>query len=181
MLLVAIGGLVVNLIGVKLLSDSSDGSLNAKAAYLEVMSDLLGSVAVIVASVVIMFTGWTVVDPIVSGLIGLMILPRTWKLIKDCVHILMEGTPARVDLEKLRTSIAAIDGVLDVHDLHVWTITSGRDAFTAHVLIDETANPDLVLGEISKLAKEQFGLHHTTLQMEQKDCKPKDAACAAVT
>lgn len=181
MLLVAVGGLVVNLIGVKLLSDASDGSLNAKAAYLEVMSDLLGSVAVIAASLIIMFTGWTIVDPIVSGLIGLMIVPRTWKLIKDCVHILMEGTPDGVNLEKLQSSIMAVEGVLDVHDLHVWTITSGRDALTAHVLIDEAVDPDILLAKISRIAQEEFGLHHSTLQVEQKNCKSDEASCDKVT
>jgi len=177
MLLVAIGGLVINLIGAKLLSSSSDNSLNAKAAYLEVMSDLLGSVAVIIASIVIMFTGWTIVDPIVSGLIGLMILPRTWKLIKDCVHILMEGTPDHVSLEKLRSSILAVKGVIDVHDLHVWTITSGRDALSAHILVDENANADAILSEITRVAQEDFNLHHSTLQVEQKDCKSHEGTC----
>lgn len=181
MLFVAIGGLVVNLIGAKLLSSSSDNSLNAKAAYLEVMGDLLGSVAVIVASIVIMFTGWTVVDPIVSGLIGLMILPRTWKLIKDCVHILMEGTPDHVSLEKLRSSILALKGVVDVHDLHVWTITSGRDALSAHVLVDENANADAILTEITRIAQEDFNLHHSTLQVELKDCKSHEGTCGELT
>ena len=181
MLLVAIGGLVINLIGAKLLSGSSDNSLNAKAAYLEVMSDLLGSVAVIIASIVIMFTGWTVVDPIVSGLIGLMILPRTWKLIKDCVHILMEGTPENVSLEKLRSSILAVKGVVDVHDLHVWTITSGRDALSAHILVDENVSADAVLTEVTRIAQEDFNLHHSTLQVEQKDCKSHEATCGELT
>ncbi len=177
MLVVAIGGLVVNLIGAKLLASSSAESLNAKAAYLEVMSDLLGSAAVIVASLVIMFTGWTIIDPIVSGLIGLMILPRTWKLIMDCVHILMEGTPSHVNLQKLRGSILAVKGVLDVHDLHVWTITSGRDALSAHVLIDKNANPDQVLTEITHIAQHDFELHHSTLQVEQAECKSQDGTC----
>lgn len=177
MMLVAIGGLVVNLIAAKLLHSSAGDSLNAKAAYLEVVSDLLGSAAVIVASLIIMFTGWTIVDPIVSGLIGLMILPRTWKLITDCVHILMEGTPSHVNLEQLRTSILKVRGVMDVHDLHVWTITSGRDALSAHVLIDKNANPDAVLTEITHIAQHDFELHHSTLQVEQAECKSHDGTC----
>lgn len=177
MLLVAIGGLVVNLIAARLLHSHSGDSLNAKAAYLEVMSDLLGSAAVIVASLIIMYTGWTIVDPIVSGLIGLMIIPRTWKLIGDCVHILMEGTPSRVNLEKLRASILKVRGVMDVHDLHVWTITSGRDALSAHVVVDQNANSDRVLTEITHIVQHDFELHHSTLQIEQAECKSLDGIC----
>lgn len=177
MLLVAVGGLVVNLISAKLLSSSSSDSLNAKAAYLEVMSDMLGSAAVIAASLIIMFTGWTIIDPIVSALIGLMILPRTGKLIRDCVHILMEGTPDHVNLEKLRSAILTVKGVMDVHDLHVWTITSGRDALSAHVVVDRNADPDAVLKEITHLVQHDFNLHHSTLQVEQAECKSHDGTC----
>ena len=171
MLAVAIGGLIVNLISMKLLAGSSDNSLNAKAAYLEVLGDLLGSVAVIVASLIIMFTHWTPADPIVSGFIGLMILPRTWTLIRECVHILMEGTPAHVDLQKLRDKLSSVSGVKNVHDLHVWTITSGRDAISAHVLIDDTRPPDDVLREVTAIAFSEFNLPHSTLQVEQNECK----------
>ena len=180
MLFVAIGGLVVNLIGAKLLYGSAGDSLNAKAAYLEVMSDMLGSAAVIAASLIIMFTGWTVVDPIVSGLIGLMIIPRTGKLIKDCVHILMEGTPNHVNLEQLRSAILKVRGVMDVHDLHVWTITSGRDALSAHILVDRNANPDAVLKEITHIVQHDFNLHHSTLQVEQAECKSEDGTCIEI-
>jgi len=171
MLAVAVGGLVVNLIAVKVLTGSSENSLNAKAAYLEVLGDLLGSVAVIIASLVIMFTDWKLADPIVSGLIGIMILPRTWTLIRECIHILMEGTPAHVDLEKLRDKLSSVSGVKNVHDLHVWTITSGRDAISAHVLIDETRPPDDVLREVTSIALSEFNLPHSTLQVEQNECK----------
>lgn len=177
MLAVAIGGLVVNLIAIKLLSGSSENSLNAKAAYLEVLGDLLGSVAVIIASLVILFTGWKVADPIVSGLIGLMILPRTWTLIRECIHILMEGTPEHVDIQKLTERLMSVKGVINVHDLHVWTITSGRDAISAHIRIDETANPNDVLSEISTIAQSEFNLPHSTLQIEQKACKAEVSAC----
>lgn len=178
MLAVAIGGLVINLIAAKLLSASSDNSLNAKAAYLEVMGDLLGSIAVIAASLIIMYTGWTLVDPIVSGFIGLMIIPRTWKLIKECIHILMEGTPDHISLQKLRDSLMSVKGVIDVHDLHVWTITSGRDALSAHVLIDQNAQPDTVLSEMSRILQEDFNLHHSTLQVEQTECKSEEGTCS---
>lgn len=177
MLAVAIGGLVINLLAVKLLSSSSENSLNAKAAYLEVLGDLLGSVAVIIASLVIMFTGWTVADPIVSGLIGLMILPRTWTLIGECIHILMEGTPAHVDIQKLVERIMSVKGVVNVHDLHVWTITSGRDAISAHIRIDENAQPEEILRQSSAIAQSEFNLPHSTLQIEQKDCHSEEFSC----
>lgn len=177
MMLVAIGGLIVNVIAAKLLHSHAGDSLNTNAAYLEVVSDLLGSAAVIIASIIIMFTGWTIIDPIVSGLIGLMILPRTWKLITNCVHILMEGTPSHVNLEQLRASMLKIRGVMDVHDLHVWTITSGRDALSAHVVIDRNANADALLTEITHIAQHEFGLHHSTIQVEQAECKSQDGTC----
>jgi cobalt-zinc-cadmium efflux system protein len=174
---VAVGGLVINLIAMKLLSSSTDNSLNAKAAYLEVLGDLLGSVAVIIASLVIMFTGWKLADPLVSGFIGLMILPRTWTLIRECVHILMEGTPAHIDIQKLKERLTSVVGVLNVHDLHVWTITSGRDAISAHILVEETVQPDAILSAISDIAQAEFNLHHSTLQIEQKECKSEQWAC----
>lgn len=178
MLAVAVGGLVINLIAIKILAGSSENSLNAKAAYLEVLGDLLGSVAVIIASLIIMFTGWKIADPLVSGFIGLMILPRTWTLIRDCVHILMEGTPAHVDVQKLKERLASVGGVLNVHDLHVWTITSGRDAISAHVLVDDTVQPDAILSTISGIAQSEFNLHHSTLQVEQKECKSEQWVCS---
>ncbi len=177
MLGVAVGGLVVNLIAIKLLSGSSENSLNAKAAYLEVLGDLLGSVAVIIASLVIMFTGWKVADPIVSSLIGLMILPRTWTMIRECIHILMEGTPEHVDMKKLTERLMSVKGVINVHDLHVWTITSGRDAMSAHIRIDENAIPNVVLNEISMIAQSEFNLRHSTLQIEQQECNSEEWAC----
>lgn len=181
MLAVAIGGLIINIIAAKLLSGSSDNSLNAQAAYLEVLGDLLGSAAVIVASLIIMFTHWMMIDPIVSGLIGLMILPRTWKLIKECIHILMEGTPDHISLQKLHEKLMSVKGVVDVHDLHVWTITSGRDALSAHVLIDQSANPDETLSEISRIAQTEFNLTHSTVQVEQTECKSEEGSCTTIS
>lgn len=177
MLIVACGGLVVNLVSMKLLSPSSEHSINARAAYLEVFGDMLGSAAIIIAGLIIMFTGWSIVDPIVSGLIGLMIVPRTWGLIKECVHILMEGTPARIELKKLRTRICSVSGIVDLHDLHVWTLTSSKDAMSAHVIVSAEANEDQVLQRITEIARDEFDLHHTTIQVERLSCKTKGDTC----
>ncbi|MBZ0188941.1 MAG: cation diffusion facilitator family transporter, partial [Candidatus Obscuribacterales bacterium] len=177
MLIVAIGGLILNLVAMRLLAPASGHSLNIKAAYLEVLADMLGSVAVIAASLIIMFTGWTVIDPIVSALIGLMIVPRTWLLIKECVHILMEGTPSRIELDELRAAIIAVDGVVDLHDLHVWTITSSKDAMSAHAVINKSADVDVVLASILEITRERFQLHHSTVQVERVECTVSEPAC----
>ena len=161
----------------RLLAGGSSESLNVQGAYFEVLSDMLGSIGVILAALVIMFTGWTLADPIIGAGIGLFIVPRTWRLLKQAMHILMEGTPSHVNLEQLRASMLKIRGVMDVHDLHVWTITSGRDALSAHVVIDKNANADALLTEITHIAQHDFGLHHSTIQVEQAECKSQDGTC----
>jgi cobalt-zinc-cadmium efflux system protein len=180
MLFVACGGLVLNLISMKLLAPSSEHSINARAAYLEVLGDMLGSAAVIGASILIWLTGWTFIDPIISGLIGLMIFPRTWSLLKECVHILMEGTPARIELNKLRAAITRVPGIVDLHDLHVWTLTSSKDAMSAHVLVSDDSDVDKVLSQITEIARNEFDLHHTTIQVERVACKAKGDICPPV-
>ncbi|MBI4534504.1 MAG: cation transporter, partial [Candidatus Melainabacteria bacterium] len=125
----------------------------------------------LVASITIMITQWYMADPLISGLIGLMILPRTWALVSECTNILMEGAPGHVDLGQLRLSMLKVKGVVDVHDIHVWTITSGLDAMSAHVTIADKSPADEVLSEITRIAQDDFGLHHTTIQVEQVECK----------
>ncbi|MBM3650007.1 MAG: cation transporter, partial [Alphaproteobacteria bacterium] len=139
MLAVAVVGLAVNFTSMMLLAAGSKESLNVKGAYFEVMSDMLGSVGVIVAALVVMFTGWRLADPIVGAGIGLFIVPRTWALLKQAVHILMEGTPPEIDLGLLERALKDIPGVISVHDLHVWTITSGLDAMSCHLVIADMA------------------------------------------
>lgn len=177
MLVVAILGLGVNLLAMRILAPASGQSLNMKAAYLEVLADMLGSVAVIGASILIMLTGWTAIDPIVSAVIGLAIVPRTWLLVKQCVHILMEGTPSRIELDELRSAILAVPGVVDLHDLHVWSITSRRDAMSAHAVIVRSVAAEQVLTAITDLARERFDLHHTTIQVESRECSVSQEAC----
>lgn len=178
MLIVALLGLVVNLISFKLLHGVSKDSVNMKAAYLEVMSDLLATVGVIVAALIMLTTGWYMADPIISALIGLMILPRTWNLLKECVNVLMEGTPGHIDLASLRSAMLAVPGVVEMHDLHVWTITSGRDAMSGHVTINKDVPAEGVLSEITRIAQDEFGINHTTFQVEETECKRTGDSCA---
>ncbi len=168
MLAVAVTGLVVNLIGMKLLSGGSSESINVKGAYFEVMSDMLGSLGVIVAAIVVMATGWTLVDPLIGAGIGLFIVPRTWILLRQAVHILMEGTPPEVDLVLLERKLSAIPGVVAVHDLHVWTITSGLDAMSGHLVLADMAGARDALVAARALLGQEFGITHVTIQTEDQ-------------
>ncbi|SFD32706.1 cobalt-zinc-cadmium efflux system protein [Bosea sp. CRIB-10] len=168
MLAVAVVGLCVNLVSMKLLSGGSSESLNVKGAYFEVLSDMLGSLGVIVAAIVVMATGWTIVDPIVGAGIGLFIVPRTWSLLKQAVHILLEGTPPEIDLRLLEAKLSAVPGVVAVDDLHVWTITSGLDAMSCHLVVDDMAKSAAVLTAASAAMRSEFGLTHTTIQIEDE-------------
>ena len=134
-----------------------------KSAYLEVMGDLLGSVAVIAGALIIRFTGLTWVDPVLGALIGLWVLPRTWTLLKASVNVLMEGVPEGVDLDALRAELAALPGVTEVHDLHVWSVTSGEHTLTAHLVA--AAPGGALLAQVHQVA-ERYGLEHSTVQLE---------------
>jgi cobalt-zinc-cadmium efflux system protein len=169
MLAVALLGLGANAASLLLLRDAQHLSLNMRGAYLEVMGDLAGSVAVIVAAVVIALTGWLPADPIASVLIGLLILPRTVRLLRDALDILLEATPKGVNLDDLRRHIVEAPGVADVHDLHAWTITSGMNVVSAHVVLDETADPPAVLDELCRCLSGDFDIEHSTFQLESSD------------
>ena len=140
MLAVASAGLVVNLVGMRLLRDASGESLNMKGAYFEVLSDMLTSIGVIIAGLIMLTTGWYYADPLISAGIGLFILPRTWKLLREATGVLLEGTPADVDIDAVRRTITALPGVAAVHDLHAWTLTSGTNALSAHIVAGAEAN-----------------------------------------
>lgn len=171
MLLVAILGLIVNLIAMKLLQAGAGESLNMKGAYLEVWSDMLGSLGVIAGALLIRFTGWTVVDPIIAVLIGLWVLPRTWTLLREAGHVLMQGVPSGVDLDEIRDAMAAQSGVATVHDLHVWALGSKEPILTAHVLLaDATADADAVRVAMATMLRERFDIEHATLQVETRHC-----------
>ena len=175
MLAVALVGLAVNLASMKLLAAGSSESLNVKGAYFEVMSDMLGSLGVIVAALVVMFTGWRLADPIIGAGIGLFIVPRTWGLLRQAVHILMEGTPPEIDVSLLDAAIREVPGVRAVHDLHVWTLTSGLDALSAHVVVDDMAEARRVLAAVNALLASRFGLAHTTIQVEDQALRDAEA------
>jgi cobalt-zinc-cadmium efflux system protein len=168
MLAVATVGLLVNLASMKLLAAGSSVSLNVKGAYFEVMSDMLGSLGVIIAALVVMFTGWRLADPIIGAGIGLFIVPRTWSLLRQTVHILMEGTPPEIDMVLLERRLKEIPGVTAVHDLHVWTITSGSDSMSCHLVIADMARAGETLRAANEAMKGTFGLTHTTIQVEDQ-------------
>ena len=169
MLVVASVGLVVNIISFRLLTSGAKESLNVKGAYLEVLSDLLGSVGVIIGAIVITVTGFRYVDAIVAAAIGLFILPRTWQLMRQALRIIMEVAPPGVDIDAATRDLAAIPGVLEVHDLHIWTLTSGMEAATVHVMIDDEADWHAVLDQSRQLLAERYGVTHPTIQLDPAD------------
>ena len=178
MLVIASIGLIVNLISIRLLSGGQTDSLNVKGAYLEVWSDLLGSIGVIVGAVVIQLTGWSWVDPLVAVAIGLWVLPRTWILLKDSLNILLEGVPEGIDLEEVEQAMLAVPGVLGVHDLHVWALTTGKTSLTAHVVYDQTYSPeDALMPALQTVLANRFRVVHTTLQCETKPCARQPQGC----
>jgi cobalt-zinc-cadmium efflux system protein len=177
MLAIAVGGLVVNLVGMRLLHAASSESLNVKGAFLEVFSDLLGSIGVIVAASVIYLTGWTMADPLISALIGLFILPRTWGLLKTVIDVLLEATPRWVDVSRMQHAIEGVAGVASVHDLHVWTITSGFVAMSGHIQARGRSSED-VLHDVQDIVRDRFGIEHATLQVEAADHADGGACCS---
>lgn len=170
MLLVAIGGLAVNLISTRLLAGGSRESLNVRGAYLEVLSDLLGSVAVILGAGLIYFTGWNWIDPLLGALIGLWVLPRTWTLLSASANILLEGVPEGVDLRRLQSELESLPGVQGVHDLHVWALTQGENSLSVHLVSDAPAfaldAPAFALIEQAREVAERHGVEHVTVQLE---------------
>lgn len=179
MLAIAIVGLAVNLAGMRLLSGDASSNLNVKGAYLEVWADALGSVGVIIAALIVTFTGWTRADPIVAVLIALWVLPRTWTLFKQSVNVLLEGVPEGMDLSAIDSRLRDVAGVRDVHELHIWSVGSGKTSLTAHLILDDAqSNVQRVLNDANELLRRDFGLTHTTLQAELEHCDPHGSDCA---
>lgn len=176
MLVIAAIGLVVNLVSMLLLRSGSSESLNVKGAYLEVWSDLLGSIGVIAAALVIRFTGWTWVDSLVAAGIGVWVLPRTWVLLKESINILLQGVPEGINIKKLENALGGIPGVTDLHSLHVWALTSNRNVISAHIVIDSTVTEERrVMEAATELVTHDFGIAHSTIQIEVAG---SDAQCA---
>ncbi len=176
MLLVAFLGLVVNLIAVQLLHAGAAHSLNMRGAYLEVLSDLVGSALVIVAALVIRYTGWEGIDPLVAVAIGLWVLPRGWALLSESVNILLEGVPRGVALNELRSDLAALPNVAEVHDLHLWAITSGQASLTAHLRVADWPRDGALL-EAARAVARKHGVDHTNFQIERDACSENGADC----
>jgi cobalt-zinc-cadmium efflux system protein len=166
LLVVALIGLAVNLVGMGLLQRGAGESLNVRGAYLEVFGDAASSAAVIVAGVIILLTGWSIADPLASGAIALLILPRTWSLLRQAVNVLLEGAPPHLDVNEIETALCAADGVRRVHDLHVWTLTSGREAMSVHVVVGPDTSADKMLEQLHVILHARFGIDHTTIQIE---------------
>jgi cation diffusion facilitator family transporter len=170
MLGVAVLGLVVNVGSLLLLHSGQGESLNTRGAYLEVVGDALGSVAVIVAAVVITTTGWTGADVVASFAVGALVLPRAWSLLREAFDVLLEAAPKGVDLDQVRAHVLGVSGVIDVHDLHAWTITSGLPVLSAHVVVSEEALADghggRVLDALGSCLGHHFDLAHCTFQLE---------------
>ncbi|HEX9126194.1 MAG TPA: cation diffusion facilitator family transporter [Methylomirabilota bacterium] len=167
-LVVAVAALGVNLLAAWLLHAGASESLNVRSAYLEVMGDALSSGAVIAAAAVILVTGWTAADALASAAIGLLILPRTYALLKQAVNVLLEGVPAHLDLAEIEGALRGARGVKRVHDLHVWTLTSGREAMSAHVEVEPGTPPSRILDELHVVLHARFGIDHTTIQIENE-------------
>jgi cobalt-zinc-cadmium efflux system protein len=172
MLAVAIIGLIANLIGMLLLKRGSQKSINIKAAFWHIIGDTLSSVGVIIAGVIIYFTGWYIADPILAVVIGIVILWGAVRIVKESVDILLESVPEHVEMEKVTAAVKAIPGVEDMHDIHIWTITSNIYALSAHLSIaDQMVSQSCdVLTKVNHMLAEEFNITHTTLQLECKDC-----------
>lgn len=169
MLVVAILGLIINLIAWALLRKGAQESINVRGAYLEVMADMAGSIGVVVAALIMITTGWPYADPIFAGLIGLFILPRAFRLGRTAVRVLVQAAPENMDMEIVESHLLALEGVTDVHDLHVWTLTSEMDVASAHLIAQDDADPHLVLDKARSVLQGEYGIEHATLQVEPED------------
>jgi cobalt-zinc-cadmium efflux system protein len=166
MLVVAVLGLIANIIAFVLLREGSKESINVEGAYLEVLADTIGSLGVILAAILLAAFGWTWVDPLIGAAIGLWILPRTYRLGAKSVRILLQAAPPDVDLDAMAADLEAIGGVVDVHDLHVWTLTSDMEAASAHLMIRDDADPHGVLDRARELLDDRYRITHATFQVE---------------
>jgi cobalt-zinc-cadmium efflux system protein len=169
MLIVASVGLAVNMISMRLLASGKDGSLNVKGAYLEVWSDMLGSLGVIVGAIVIWLTGWTWIDTLIAVAIGLWVLPRTWTLLRASVNILLEGVPDGVDIAIIEKALLSLEGVESIHDLHVWAISSGKTSLSVH-MVSPKGDPEAVTRAVAATMAKDFEIHHITVQVERVAC-----------
>ena len=174
---IASAGLVVNVIAFRLLQAGAEQSLNVRGAHLEVLADMVGSIGVIVAGIVTATTGWAYADPIVAAAVGLFVLPRTYRLMRQAVRILMEAAPPGVDVSAAHDELLKLPGVTAVHDLHIWTVTDGIESASAHVVISAGADWHAVLDSTRELLAHDFGVTHATIQVEPHDHEEAAAGC----
>ncbi|HZP25550.1 MAG TPA: cation diffusion facilitator family transporter [Dehalococcoidia bacterium] len=186
LLAVASIGLVVNLAGARLLMSGARQSMNVRGAYLEVLADLLGSIGAIAAGVILLASGWRYADPLFAAGVGLFILPRGWHLLCAALDVLLEAAPSQIDVDEVRESMQQADGVRSVHDLHIWTVTSGFVALSSHVEVSDGVDRDRLLLALRSRLAEGFGIDHVTIQLEDprlaeslgQPCLPGELVCA---
>jgi cobalt-zinc-cadmium efflux system protein len=166
MMAVAVGGLLVNLIGLAVLNGGKSESLNVRGAWLHVLTDALGSVGAVAAAAMVWWLGWNWADPAVSAVIGLLVIYSSWALLKESVSVLMESAPRGMDVDEVREAMVSVSGVVAVHDLHVWTITSGMDSLSAHVVMKDGQSHVDLLGRVRQVLRERFSIDHQTIQIE---------------
>lgn len=175
MLIVATIGLIVNLISMRILSGGKDDSLNVKGAYLEVWADMLGSLGVIGAAIAIYVTKLNWIDPVVAIAIGLWVLPRTWILLSDTTHILLQGVPRGFDLKAIRAAMGEIQGVTGVHDLHLWSVAGDDASLTAHVAVADANVAEATRRALTEMLESRFAIHHATIQTETEPCGDEES------
>ena len=165
---VAVGGLIVNLAGLWILNAGKSESLNVRGAWLHVLTDALGSVGAILAGALVWGFGWNWADPLASVIIGVLVIYSSWALLKETVNVLMEGAPGHLDVDEVRDAMRGVAGVRAVHDLHVWTITSGLVALSAHVVVEDESFNQRTLSAVRERLHERFGIEHSTIQLERE-------------
>jgi cobalt-zinc-cadmium efflux system protein len=170
MLVIAVVGLIANLITAHLLKEHHQHDLNVHSAFLHVVGDALSSVGVIIGGIIMLFTGWVIIDPIISMLICIFLFVGSWRLLRSSLHILFEGTPEGISLSEVVRAIMEIDGVRNVHDLHIWSICSGYPALSVHICSDFGNTTDEQMSAIKNILQERFGIEHTTIQFESVNC-----------
>ena len=170
-LAIAALGLGVNLVAMRVLAAGQAHSVNVRGAYLEVWSDALASVGVLVGALILWLTGWTWIDTAVAVGIGLWVLPRAWSLLKETVNVLLEGVPEGLQLDEVAAAIASTPGVAGVHDLHIWALTSNAPSLSAHLVVHAVADTDAVRIAVADTLAHRFHIHHATLQTERVDCR----------
>jgi len=177
MMTVALIGMLVNIVGGWILWNASHTSLNVKGAFLHVMGDLAGSVGAVAAAGIVMLTGWTIADPLISIFIGCLIIYSSFGLLKETFHILMEGAPRDLDSEEITNKIRSVKGVKDVHDFHIWSLTAGVILLTAHVETEKIGDGMIILEKITSMLQKDYGLAHSTIQIEEPESVECSVSC----